>query len=82
MYKEEDYLDTQEAARLLKRSESSLLRWRRDGYPRLPFYKTGGRVQYLKIEVEAFRKNNRHFHLASARAKAEQDKKEAVRENA
>ena len=82
MYKEDDYLNTKEAAVMLDRSEGSLLRWRRNGYPRLPFYKTGRKVQYLKEEIEAFRQANKHFHLASVRAKEKTDKKEAARENA
>lgn len=53
-----DYLTTAQAAEILGLSVHTLISWRRPGNvgaPRLPHYKRGRQVRYLRGDVESFR---------------------------
>lgn len=66
-----EYLDTNEAAALLKRSVSTLRKWRVSGGG--PKYMKGdglyGRVLYTKAEIENFIKKNMRLVSSTAQGK-------------
>jgi hypothetical protein len=58
-------ISTNEAADILGVKPRTLNKWRCIGrHDDLPYYKIGGRVSYLRGEVEAFRDSRRMLHTS------------------
>ena len=50
----ENVLTTEQAAAYLKLSPSTLVLWRQNGEPALPFVRCGRSIRYLRSDLEAF----------------------------
>ena len=54
-----DVLTTEQVADYLQLSPHTLVLWRRNGEPKLPFVRCGRRIRYLKTDLDSFLHENR-----------------------